>query len=229
MNRLKQLGLIRPDREELSLHRLLVAYCQETYPAAAKKQAQAAVIETIESLAGKANENGHPAQMSPILTHLRFLAETHFQQPSAQSARLCYQMGWYLYKVAAYPESERFYRQALRHGEQVHGANHQKTATFLNNLANLLRDTNRKVEAEPLYRRALAIDESALGADHPSVAIDLNNLAGLLEATNRQGEAEPLYRRALAIFHASYGPDHPLTQIASTNLDRLLKQIGRDS
>jgi hypothetical protein len=32
----------------------------------------------------------------------------------------------------------------------------------LNNLALLLRDTNRLAEAGPLYRRALAIDEKSL-------------------------------------------------------------------
>ena len=72
-------------------------------------------------------------------------------------------------------------------------------ARDLNNLAGLLRDTNRLAEAEPLYRRALAIDEKSFGPDHPNVATGLNNLAVLLRATNRLAEAEPLYRRALAI------------------------------
>ena len=69
----------------------------------------------------------------------------------------------------------------------------------LNNLAQLLKATNRLGEAEPLMRRALDIDEQAYGPDHPDVAIDLNNLAQLLQDTNRLGEAEPLMRRALAI------------------------------
>ena len=66
-------------------------------------------------------------------------------------------------------------------------------AARLNNLAGLLRATNRLAEAEPLYRRALAIDERRLGQDHPNVATGLNNLASLLQATNRLAEAEPLY------------------------------------
>ena len=37
----------------------------------------------------------------------------------------------------------------------------------LNNLAGLLRDTNRLGEAEPFYRRALAIYEASYGPDHP--------------------------------------------------------------
>ena len=89
-------------------------------------------------------------------------------------------------------------------------------AIGLNNLADLLQDTNRLDEAEPLYRRALAICEASYGPDHPNVAIGLNNLASLLRATNRLAEAEPLYRRALAIDEASYGPDHPNVATAST-------------
>jgi len=69
----------------------------------------------------------------------------------------------------------------------------------LNNLAELLTDTNRLSEAEPLYRRALAISEKRYGADHPNVATGLNNLAELLGATNRLSEAEPLYRRAVRV------------------------------
>ena len=46
----------------------------------------------------------------------------------------------------------------------------QDTATVLNNLAALLKDTNRLAEAEPLMRRALAIDEQAYGHGTPEVA-----------------------------------------------------------
>jgi tetratricopeptide (TPR) repeat protein len=80
---------------------------------------------------------------------------------------------------------------------------------ILNNLAGLLKDTNRLAKAEPLYRRSLAIREKSLGPDHPDVAAALNNLAELLQITNRPAEAEPLYRRALAIDEKSFGPEHP--------------------
>ena len=38
----------------------------------------------------------------------------------------------------------------------------------LNNLAQMLKDTNRIEEAEPLMRRALEIDVAALGEQHPN-------------------------------------------------------------
>ena len=68
-------------------------------------------------------------------------------------------------------------------------------ATSLNNLAQLLQDTDRCGEAESLMRRALAIDEKSFGRDHPNVAIRLNNLAMLLRETNQLREAEPLIRQ----------------------------------
>ncbi len=98
---------------------------------------------------------------------------------------------------------------------------------LLNNLAHLLKTTNRLGEAEPLMRRALAIHEASYGLDHPNVAVGLNNLAHLLQATNRLGEAEPLMRRALAINESSYGPEHPKVAIDLNNLALLLQGTNR--
>jgi tetratricopeptide (TPR) repeat protein len=100
-------------------------------------------------------------------------------------------------------------------------------ARDLNNLAQLLQDTNRLAEAEPLMRRALAIDEASFGDAHPRVAIDLNNLAQLLQATNRLAEAEPLLRRARRIFIASLGSEHPNSRIVEANTVALLQAMGR--
>jgi tetratricopeptide (TPR) repeat protein len=107
------------------------------------------------------------------------------------------------------------------------GPDHPKLATHLNNLAQLLRATDRPDEAEPLYRRALDIDQAALGPNHPRIAGHLNNLAQLLHAINRVSEAESLYRRALAIDEESFGPDHPRIATHLSNLATLLKARGR--
>ena len=60
-------------------------------------------------------------------------------------------------------------------------------AIRLNNLAGLLKDTNRMGEAEPLMRRALEIDEASFGEHHPTVALGLNNLALLLTGHKPDG------------------------------------------
>jgi hypothetical protein len=57
----------------------------------------------------------------------------------------------------AIPIAER-YAQII---EVRHGKEGAEYALALNNLGELLRGTNRRVEAEPLYRRGLAIDEKS--------------------------------------------------------------------
>ena len=48
-------------------------------------------------------------------------------------------------------------RRALAIDEKAYGPDHPTVGTALNNLAQLLQDTNRLAESEPLMRRALAI------------------------------------------------------------------------
>ena len=91
-------------------------------------------------------------------------------------------------------------------------------ATYLNNLATLLRDTGRYEDAEPLYRRALSIDEKSLGSNHPSVATDLHNLGILLHDTGRENEGIELLLRAYQIMVKSLGPDHPSTRLIYKSL-----------
>lgn len=56
---------------------------------------------------------------------------------------------------------------------------HRDGATDLNNLAHLLRDTNRPGVAEPLSRRAVANCEESLGADNPLTVTVRKNLSAL--------------------------------------------------
>ena len=102
-------------------------------------------------------------------------------------------------------------RRALAIDEKSYGADHPDVATDLNNLAQLLQDTNRLAEAE----------------NHPAVALCLNNLATLMKETNRVAEAEPLMRRALAITEKSYGEDHPDVALRLNNLATLMKETNR--
>jgi tetratricopeptide (TPR) repeat protein len=117
-------------------------------------------------------------------------------------------------------------RRALEITEKSFGPEHPSVSIRLNNLAQLLKATNRLKEAEPLMRRALEINEKSFGPEHPDVAIDLNNLAQLLQATNRLKEAEPLMRHALEIAEKSFGPEHPTSDTFRSNL-KLLEDKGQ--
>jgi tetratricopeptide (TPR) repeat protein len=143
------------------------------------------------------------------------------------TTRLMNQIGLLWLNKSLPSRAEPLMRRALAIDEASYGKDHPRVAIDLNNLAQLLQDTNRLADAEPLMRRALAIDEARYGKDHPDVAINLNNLAQLLKATNRLAEAEPLMRRAWAIDEASYGKDHPRVAIRLNNLAQLLKATNR--
>ena len=74
-------------------------------------------------------------------------------------------------------------------------------AIGLNNLAVLLRATNRLAEAEPLYRQVLQIFAEfrhRTGHEHPHFRTVINNYAGLLSAMGLS-EAEILARLRSAI------------------------------
>jgi tetratricopeptide (TPR) repeat protein len=143
------------------------------------------------------------------------------------TTRLMNGLGFYFKTRARFDEAEPMYRRALAIDEQSFDEDHPKVAIRLNNLAQLLHDTNRLAEAEPLMRRAMVIDEQAFGEDHPKVAIRLNNLAQLLQDTNRLDEAEPLMRRALEIDEQAFGEDHPDVAIDLNNLAALLQDTNR--
>jgi hypothetical protein len=166
--------------------------------------------------------------LDPLAPHAKAVAGFADQAGlSDPISRLLGQLGLLLFSKAAHSAAEPLLQRALAIDEASYGSDHPNVATALNNLAQLLHDTNRLEEAEPLMRRALAIDEASYGIEHPNVAGSLNNLAQLLKATNRLADAETLMRRALAIDEASYGPDQPEVARDLSNLASLLYATNR--
>ena len=83
-------------------------------------------------------------------------------------------------------------RRALAISEESLGPEHSGVAIRLNNLALLLRATNRLSEAEPLMRRALSLFEKSLGSDHPSAVNSRYGLAAILREIGRNADADKL-------------------------------------
>jgi hypothetical protein len=166
--------------------------------------------------------------LEPVMPHIRQVAEHHASELRAED------LIWPFVGLVRVAKHRGAFAEALRWGEHVLkecgnrlGPKHPATAAALNNLAQLLQDTNRLAEAEPLMRRGLAIEETRNGKEHPNVAVHINNLAQLLKATNRLAEAEQLMRRALAIGEASYGTDNPNVAPVLNNLALLLHDTNR--
>ncbi len=210
---------------EGQLHRVLALITREQQTEEEKIQSLGSAIELVGCAAiGQADDVRHWPIWDPLRPHIRQLVD--FAGQRGDISRLMTDLGLLLATKAQYIDAEALYRRSLAIEESL-GREHPNVATRLNNLARLLKDTNRVEEAEPMMRRALAIDEKSYGPEHPEIVIDLNNLALLLKDTNRVEEAEPLMRRALAIDEKSYGPEHPEIVIDLNNLALLLKDTNR--
>jgi tetratricopeptide (TPR) repeat protein len=70
-----------------------------------------------------------------------------------------------LYRTGKFNEAIPLAQRYAEAMKARHGSEHAEYATALNNLALLLKATNRLSEAEPLMRRALAIGEKSLGPE----------------------------------------------------------------
>ncbi len=157
---------------------------------------------------------------------LAFLRDT-LESVGSSEARIAQRLkiAAVLMEIARWEESEEQQRHALAEATAI--ANAKLVAWASNELAQLLKRTNRLGEAELLMRRALEIGVAALGEQHPDVATRLNNLAILLLDTNRIEEAEPLMRRALEIDVAALGEQHPNVAVCLNNLATLLLDTNR--
>jgi tetratricopeptide (TPR) repeat protein len=217
------------DAPRFSVHRLVQEVARRSQSGEAAHSTLSEALRWIDAaFAGSPDDVRNWPVLDPLAPHARAVAK-HADESciAVPTAQLMNQVGVLLLTKALHAEAEPLIRRALAIDEASMGAHHPRVAIDLNNLAALLKATNRLGEAEPLMRRALAIDEASMGAHHPDVACDLNNLAQLLQATNRLGEAELLMRRALAIDEASMGADHPDVARDVNNLAQLLSDTNR--
>lgn len=120
--------------------------------------------------------------LEPLVPHLTELLAHSDRRHSdnAIESRLLNQLGLLYLSKAQHKLAEPLMRRALKIDEQYFGENHPNVARGLNNLAQLLQDTNRLAEAEPLMRRAFIIFLTSLGFDHPNTQMVLNNYISLL-------------------------------------------------
>ncbi len=166
--------------------------------------------------------------LDPLAQHALAVTRAADEAAIAEpTGRMMSMVGSWANAKARYSESELLKRRSLAIGESSLKANDPELAIRLNNLAELLRGTNRHAEAEPLYQRALTIDETNYGPDHPNVARDLNNFGVLMQDTNRLIEAESLMRRALAILEKSLGANHISVARNTGNLAHVLQVTNR--
>ncbi|MCS6938606.1 MAG: tetratricopeptide repeat protein, partial [Roseiflexus sp.] len=157
LNRLLALGLLeRLEAGALRIHRLLSAFARQAAP---DDGALAAVEAAVIDAAYAANASGAPAQMAPLLPHLRFLAEAARARNDEWAATLFNEYGIYLQMVGDYAAARPLYERALAIRDQALGPAHPDTAASLNNLAALLADrgsTPRRVRCSNARWRSMS-------------------------------------------------------------------------
>ncbi|WP_133061551.1 tetratricopeptide repeat protein [Streptosporangium minutum] len=84
------------------------------------------------------------------------------------------------------------FQQAVQARRDSDGEEHPSTLTSRGNLAGVLKDLGRLVEAEAEHRAVLGICRRVLGEKHPSTLISRNNLACVLRDLGQLGEAQAL-------------------------------------
>jgi tetratricopeptide (TPR) repeat protein len=109
---------------------------------------------------------------------------------------------------------------------RVLGPVDKDVAVTLVELARVLNDTGRPVEAEPAIRESLAIRRKVFGEEHSETAVSKAELGRLLMQRGDLEEAEPLLRENVATTVHMLGADHPNSAAANSTLAQLLLVKG---
>lgn len=96
-------------------------------------------------------------------------------------------------------EAERHYRTSILITDSIPQMQGTFMAESYRDLATVLLERARPLEAEPLLRRALQLQEQALGKSHPALGKTLLHLGELYQYQQRTEEAERCLREAGAI------------------------------
>ena len=102
-----------------------------------------------------------------------------------------------------------------------------KSASALNNLAELLRIQGKCEEAAPLCLEALNIVRKHFGDRDPRYLIGLNNLALTYHNLGRLDRAEELYSECLLKREAAIGKMHPHNIFGLNNLAEVYRESGK--
>src|SRR5207249_3621723 len=103
--------------------------------------------------------------------------------------------------------AQKFVARAL----ELHGENHDATATALHELAWFTQQNGDFDCAEKLWWRALAIDENLHGKDSPETCRRLNLLGAFYRERGDFNRAREFLLRALKIREQNLGKNDPLT------------------
>ena len=118
-------------------------------------------------------------------------------------------------------EAEALYRRVVDLTAQSVGRNHPEAFGPLNNLAMLLKSSEKYGEATALFDELLASAAAVLPEDHYFLGIFRGNAGECRMLAGEFDGAEALLRDSERILRASLGEEHPRTVKAVERLERL--------
>jgi hypothetical protein len=149
---LRTLSLLQLDDESLRLHRLVLQCARATLPADARANACSIALEWINSILPDTefDETGWKLwnRLSPHLDEV-IAAANELKIEGETLGAILGKLGLWLFNQARYDAAEPLLRRPVSIGEKSYGPEHPDVAIRLNNLAALLKETNRLAEAEP--------------------------------------------------------------------------------
>ncbi|CAM9848036.1 unnamed protein product [Ascophyllum nodosum] len=134
------------------------------------------------------------------------------------------QLAGFLAKQGASQEAEKYFRKAIKIGENLSSPDKTVFVALMSGLADLLVEQDEVDEAGRLYTRATDICEGASGLEH-QLANTLNSRALLAERQSDYHEARELYDRAIRIADDVEAASEDRT-VYLTNLADMLKCQG---
>jgi tetratricopeptide (TPR) repeat protein len=161
------------------VHRLLAEFARGVGAEEEVEEAAGALAQTVAEMATEANESGLPAQMLPLLPHLRQAAAAAAGRGDQRAGWLYNELGYHLDMVTDYAGARATFERALVIGEAALGPNHPNVAIKVNNLGSVLHALGDLEGARAAYERALAIFGRFLGPDHPKTQLVRRNLDSL--------------------------------------------------
>jgi tetratricopeptide (TPR) repeat protein len=126
------------------------------------------------------------------------LAETRSDSP--ESLAFClYELGWLLYYVGKYRESEPYLLKALPICDAVHGGSHAQTIQVLGGIALLYKNCpDIGKDPEPFFRKAIEASKSKADLCRCYLA-NLYRLASFFDEAKRFDEADDLFLQLLPL------------------------------
>lgn len=223
-----------PDREKLSVHRLVQAVARTPDPtdphrdSSAIERARSRAAETLyENLPDAENPAAWPTWRA-LLPHIDALTDyTRSESTTAVFTAIRNKTGLFLLQQGMHPSALAHLRQALTDREQIFGLDHPHTLASRNNLAYALVVVGRAAEAIPIHERIVIDCERILGPDQPDTLTSRHNLADAYASAGRVDEAIPLFERTLIDRERILGSEHRDTLTSRNGLANAYLTAGR--